>query len=782
MSERRSRSEPSDTVFTRDRLEQALDASGAAVWDADLASGNVYLSRNWAAMLGREPGATVTTVPELKELVHPDDVGALLQLQGEVIRGIRPFYAAEHRVRTASGDWKWILSRGSVSLRDPVSGRTLRMSGTNFDITELKRLEEDLIRAEEEKQRILDSVPAEIAYIDRGERIAFANRMYLDQLGLPLARAAGRSLREVVGEEVYAGIWSRAALALAGYPVEFELREQPPGGGVRELSVRYVPDAAKDGAVRGFFYLAIDITDRKRVEQALAESEGRFRGLTRLSSDWYWEQDSQYRFTYVSEGLREHFGLDPARLLGERWHEEADVHLVEGGWDGFRRQLEARRPFRDLLLQHEAPDGRMRYARISGEPVLGLDGEFLGYRGVGRNVTAEVRGEQELKAAKAAAEEANRAKSDFLSNMSHELRTPLGAILGFGQLLEEDVAALPNALHRQWVGSIVRAGWHLLGLVNEVLDLARIEAGRIELSLDAVSLEDLLDECRGEIAAVAAKRDIKVFAEATDTLYARADRMRLRQVLLNLLSNAVKYNRDGGEVHVSARAIGKMVRISVSDTGQGIAKDRMNELFQPFKRLGAERSKVEGFGLGLSITRRLVEMMNGQMGVESELGRGSTFWFELPLDQAEQEGSAESQPAVDAGDGLKSFAATVLCIEDDPANQKLIQAVFSRWKRMRLILAQDGIQGLELALSGRPDLILLDIDLPGLNGYDILRALRERDHTRHIPVIGVSARAMPADMDLAVGATFHAYLTKPYQLRDLHAAIESALTPAQRGV
>jgi len=770
----------SDAVLTKERLEQALDASGAAVWDTDLTTGRVHLSRNWAVMLGHEPGATVSTVAELKDLVHPDDLEMLMQLQSEVVRGQRPYYAAEHRIKTAAGDWKWILSRGSVSLRDPASGRSLRMSGSNFDITELKRLEEKLVSAEEEKQRILDSIPAEIAYVDRGERVAFANKMYLEQLGVPLSEAAGRSLRELVGEQAYAGIWSRAALALAGYPVEFELREQIRGGGSRELSVRFVPDTARDGAVRGFFYLAINITDRKRVEQALAESEGRFRGLTRLSSDWYWEQDAQFRFTYVSEGLREHFGLDPVRLLGERWHEEADVQPVEGSWEQFRQQLESRQPFRDLLLAHESPDGRKRYARVSGEPVTDTDGGFLGYRGVGRNVTAEVRGEQELKAAKAAAEDANQAKSDFLSNMSHELRTPLGAILGFGQLLEEDAAALPSALHRQWVNSIVRAGWHLLGLVNEVLDLARIEAGRIELSLDGVSIDDLVDECRGEIAAVAAKREIKITAETGETLYARADRMRLRQVLLNLLSNAVKYNRDGGEVRVSARATGNTVRVAVSDTGQGIARERMSELFQPFKRLGAERSKIEGFGLGLSITRHLVEMMEGRMGVESEPDRGSTFWFELPLDQTEEESEAEPEQAPDAADHLKSSAATVLCVEDDPANQKLIQAVFSRWKRMRLLLAQDGIQGLDLALSGRPDLILLDIDLPGLNGYDILRALREREDTRHIPVIGVSARAMPADMDLAVSAAFHAYLTKPYQLRDLHAAIESALSSVRK--
>jgi PAS domain S-box-containing protein len=770
---------PIDAVLTKERLEQALDASGAAVWDADLATGCVYLSRNWAAMLGSEPRATVTTVEALKELVHPDDVENLIRLQAEVIRGLRPHYAAEHRVRTAGGAWKWILSRGRVSARDPATGRSLRMSGTNFDVTELKRLEEEVTRAEEEKQRILDSVPAEIAYIDRSERVVFANRMYLDQRNLTSRETAGRSLREVVGEERYAGIWSRAALALAGYPVEFELREKSPRGVMRELSVRYVPDTAKDGLVRGFFYLAIDVTDRKRVEHALAESEERFRGLTRLSSDWYWEQDAQYRFTYVSEGLREHFGLDPARLLGQSWHDEADVRPVQGSWEGFRAQLEARKPFRDVLLQHEAPDGRLRYARISGEPVIGEDGSPLGYRGVGRNVTAQVRAELELKAAKLTAENANRAKSDFLSNMSHELRTPLGAILGFGQLLEEDVAALPTALHRQWVGSIVRAGWHLLGLVNEVLDLARIEAGRIELSLDGVSLDDLVDECRGEIAALAAKREIKVTTELDGTPYARADRMRLRQVLLNLLSNAVKYNRDGGEVRVSVRPAGNVVRIAVSDTGQGIAKERMAELFQPFKRLGAERSKVEGFGLGLSITRRLIEMMGGRIEVESEPGRGSTFWFELPLERAE-ESAAAAAPSAETGDGLKSLAATVLCVEDDPANQRLIQAVFSRWKGMRLILAQDGKQGLDLALNGRPDLILLDIDLPGINGYDILRVLREREHTKHIPVIGVSARAMPADMDRAVGASFHTYLTKPYQLRELHAAIESALASIQR--
>ncbi len=763
---------------TREAFERALDASGVAVWDTDLVSGRVYLSRNWAAMLGSEPHETITTIAALKELVHPDDVEVLFQRQADVVRGLRTHYAAEHRVRMVSGAWKWILSRGTVAERDPATGHTLRMCGTNVDIDEFKRLEEKLTRSEEEQQRILDSVPAEIAYIDRDERVAFGNRTYLERRFVSAEQVVGRPMRDVMGESTYAAIRPRVARALSGHSVEFEFRSEDYGE-IRERSVRFVPDTTKEGGVRGFFYLAIDITDRKRTERALAESEERFRGLTRLSSDWYWEQDAQYRFTYVSEGFKEHFGLDPARLLGERLQEAVGVDLVGSSWEENRSRLDARQPFRDVLLQHRVSSGTVRFARISGEPTFDSQGSFLGYQGVGRDVTAEVRAEEELKAAKLAAEHANQAKSDFLSNMSHELRTPLGAILGFGQLLEEDAAALPGALHSQWVGSIVRAGWHLLGLVNEVLDLARIEAGRIELSLDAVALEDLIDECQGEIAPVAAKREITVAADPGVTLHVRADRMRLRQVLLNLLSNAVKYNRDQGEVRISVRAIGQAVRVAVADSGQGIAKERMSELFQPFKRLGAERSKVEGFGLGLSITRRLVEMMGGTMGVESEPGRGSTFWFELPSIEPDEPQAAGLAPSADAEDSLKAVAATVLCVEDDPANQKLIQAVFSRWKRMRLLLAQDGRQGLDLALNGRPDLILLDIDLPGLNGYEIMRVLRDREHTKRIPVIGVSARAMPADMERALGASFHAYLTKPYQLRDLQSAIESALVSVQ---
>lgn len=370
--------------------------------------------------------------------------------------------------------------------------------------------------------------------------------------------------------------------------------------------------------------------------------------------------------------------------------------------------------------------------------------------------------EAELIIAKEQAEKANLAKSEFLSSMSHELRTPMNAILGFSQLMEYDDNL--NEDQKDSVQEILKAGNHLLGLINEVLDLAKVESGKIELSLEPVELLPVIDECIAMILTLAFKHDITVSHAVTPGMTVRADKTRLKQVLLNLLSNAIKYNRKGGSVKIDASLEkNSRLRIRVVDTGTGISSDKLSELFQPFNRLGAEASQIEGTGIGLTITRRFVEMMGGEVGVLSEVGVGSTFWLELPTESLPNEIDEDRHAANDSMPAAEdeSVVRTVLYIEDNPSNIKLVNQILGRRKHIRLLTAHNGELGIELAISRRPDLILLDINLPGINGYEVLEKLKSIDQTRHIPVIAVTANAMPKDVQRGIQAGFADYLAKP---------------------
>ena len=384
----------------------------------------------------------------------------------------------------------------------------------------------------------------------------------------------------------------------------------------------------------------------------------------------------------------------------------------------------------------------------------------------------------ELAMAMEEARSANYAKSAFLSSMSHELRTPLNAILGFAQILSSDRLPSTLAQKKEFAGHILKSGRHLLTLINEILDLAKVESGTVSLSLEPVALDAILQECRDMIAPLASQRGIGMAFPDACPLNVLADRTRLKQILLNLLSNALKYNREHGAVSIDcAPQPGGRARISVRDTGVGLDAEQVALLFQPFNRLGQEGGTEEGSGIGLVVTKRLVELMDGHIGVSSEAGVGSTFWIELRLADRLPDPAPPALPRPDLAGALldNSAPVTLLYVEDNPANLTLVEEIVRYCPQLRLLTAKDGRLGVDMALTHMPQLILMDINLPHINGTDALKLLRADPRTAHIPVIALTANAMPGEVERSMALGFYRYLTKPINLEEFTEAINSTL-------
>ena len=384
----------------------------------------------------------------------------------------------------------------------------------------------------------------------------------------------------------------------------------------------------------------------------------------------------------------------------------------------------------------------------------------------------------ELEKAKRVADKANLAKSEFLSSMSHEFRTPLNAILGFTQLLEAGLPP-PTDSQKHRIDQVLKAGWYLLELVNEILDLALIESGKVPLSMETLPVADVLQNCLALIEVEAQASDIRICCTPpTGHYFVLADQTHLKQVLLNLLSNAVKYNRAGGSVEVACSlGSAQRLRISVRDTGEGLSPEKLAQLFQPFNRLGQETGLVKGTGIGLVVSKRLIELMGGEIGVQSDVGLGSVFWIELAPTTAPPLAVLASEAVATVPAALRQGAAlrTLLYVEDNAANMQLVEQLIARRPDMRFLCAEDGARGIALARTHQPDVILMDINLPDMSGLEALQTLRTDPATSHIPVLALSANAMESDISASLEAGFFRYLTKPIRINTFMEALDQAL-------
>ncbi|MFL6590396.1 MAG: ATP-binding protein [Chthoniobacterales bacterium] len=516
-------------------------------------------------------------------------------------------------------------------------------------------------------------------------------------------------------------------------------------------------------------------------ERQLRESEEQFRQMAEHVDDvFFMSSNEDQKLLYVNHAYEETWGLSREGFYANRWQWLEAVHP-----DDQKRVMDAiaagEIPGKyDVEYRVVRPDGTIRWIRDRGFSIQNEGGQYYRTAVIATDITARKEAEKSIQLAKENAEAANHAKSDFLSRMSHELRTPLNAILGFGQLIQMKDA---GKTHEASVTHILSGGRHLLDLINEVLDISRIEAGRMELSLEPVNLQTTVGELLKLVQPMAQERKIQIVdqIQARSPLFVVADRQRLKQVFLNLLSNAIKYNREGGEVCVNAMKVnpgngpeGDII-IEVIDNGIGIAAEKMERMFTPFERLGAEATKVEGSGLGLALSKRLVELMNGQIAVRSQEGIGSTFSLRFHAAQDPAMTAHEDLGGVPEKVMLNDGDLTILYIEDNLSNFQLIARLFAESGKVNLIEAMQGGIGLELAREHRPDLILCDLHLPDMDGSEVLQRLRGDERTKSIPVIIVSADAMPHQAKRLINAGAQAYVTKPFNLRELLALINSTL-------
>ena len=561
------------------------------------------------------------------------------------------------------------------------------------------------------------------------------------------------------------------------------------------VSVTALRDA--QDAIIGYLLIGTDNTARKQIEadqkqlsQRLRDHQFYTRSLFESNIDAIMTTDPSSIITDVNKQMEVLTGCTRDELIGAPFQNYfTDPQRAEASI----QQVLSEKKVTDYELTARARDGKETVVSFNATTFYDRDRRLQGVFAAARDVTERKRLDQvlqeqnvELEGAKSVAEKANLAKSDFLSSMSHELRSPLNAILGFAQLMESALPAPENG-QKESIAQILQAGWHLLKLINEILDLSVIESGKVSLSPESVSLAEVMSECQAMMEPQAQLRGIRmVFPQfgADHRFYVKADRTRLKQIIINLLSNAIKYNKEQGSVVVTCTAsTAERIRISVADTGAGLPPEKLALLFQPFNRLGQEAGTVAGTGIGLVVTKRLAELMDGRLGVDSTVGVGSVFWCELIAVAAPQLPVESSkivfsiQPHLPAGAACRSL----LYVEDNPANMKLVEQLIARYPDIQMMTAVNGTRGIELARTTHPTVILMDINLPGISGIEALKILREDPVTAHIPIVALSANAMPRDIALGLKAGFFHYLTKPIQVKEFMETLNAALEFSEKG-
>ena len=757
---------------SENRLQFLVQQSPAVIYtcraDGDYAP--TFVSQNISDLMGFEPEQFIGDFDFWAANIHPEDAPEVYRKRQSVFAKGRMF--CEYRFRMPNGEYHWLHDELRL-IRDE-NDEPREIIGYWIDIDDKKRAERELLEGGERLRR--SQIYANIGTWEWN--IRDGKMVWSERVGPLFGYASGEFaanyeeyLETIYAEDRAKVIEAVNACVELGAEFDIEHRVLMPDGGIRWMLERGDVVRDRDGAPSRMLGVVQDITTRKEFEERLKEAQ-------RIGQIGHWSWDIRGSSGEVlwSEEIYRIFGLRPGAVKPTPLRFMRFVHPDDRrGLKRYVRLVFAGRGQTGIDHRIHTHDGSERWIHV--EVVVQADdsGRPLSLSGTLQDITERKNAETDLVRAKETAEKASKAKSEFLSNMSHELRTPLNAILGFSQLLRID-GGLDDEQDDS-LAMIEQAGNHLLSLINEVLDLARIESGRMELEIDDVELDELLADCHTLIAPLAASHGVNLELADGHEFVVRGDRTRVKQVLLNLLSNAIKYNHQNGSVTLRCEDTRQgNLRISVTDTGPGIESARLSELFSAFNRLGKERGQVEGTGIGLVIAKNLIELMGGDIGVDSVPGMGSTFWINIPLSTAARKIKSGGQQA-DESRGLRRDADggrhSILYIEDNPANLRLVGHLFKKRGNVTLITSETPGEGMRLARECQPDLILLDINLPDMDGYEVLSHLRADPLTRDIPVLAVSANAMPSDLKRGHSAGFDDYITKPIDVKKFLAAIDS---------
>jgi PAS domain S-box-containing protein len=795
------------TEELREELDLVLRLGQIGLWRYDLASGRVHFDERACRQLGLTYDPKGITVEHSRSLIHPDDLPGVNASAEQTLRTGAPTDMTL-RYRRPDGGWAHMLSRRMLQ-RD-VSGRPVAFVGVLLDETEGVERSRQALELAQRLEAAAEAARIGLWSARRGDPRPDWNRRMFELFGLdasqpslPLGEWVRRCVhpedRDRVATQVTA--WVRDA---AG-PIDVGCRiVRPSDGAVRWLELRGNADASRPLAERRFEGVAIDVTEQQETLQRLRESVERIALTASAVGLGSWELDVARDLGVWDEGMFRLRGVDSAARAISReeiasYLHPDDRHQVMDDQSRLRRGGETwRTTFRVVW-----PDGSVRWLASRSAPIIDAGGRVVRRIGLNWDVTESVLAEQAMRERELALAE-SRTKSRFMSHVSHELRTPLNAVLGFTQLLRDPRAAPSPAVREGWLAQIEAAGQHLLALIEDVLTLSRVEAGEMRLAPQPVALAELVRSTLPLVERDARARRVELVAEEPLAGVAVADPVRLRQVLLNLLSNAVKYNRLGGLVRVSVEERATEVVLGVADTGRGIEPQQMGRVFEPFDRLGAEASEIPGTGIGLAISKALVEQMGGRIDVQSRPGIGSLFAVALPRSAESPAAAGAVELAADraaAADGVDeqradghsrsgalptvaaiptaataaSPRARILYIEDNPVNALLMRELMASQEGVELEVVADGRDGLRRAREWRPELILLDMQLPDLHGLAVLEALRADPATATIRCVALSANAMPPDIAAARAAGAVEYWTKPIQFAPFLASLARLL-------
>jgi len=722
-------------------------------------------------------------------VVYPKELHAFLRDQ--VIAPLQAKGEHEVEVRMLKKSNKDFFAHLSLSMLYDEHKSPIGMIGYTMDISERKKAEEALRESEERFRTINSRVPG-IVYqfkVDtKGKRsLPYVSPTVEKYLGLTdeIVMQDAERWFELTHPDDLPGLEHSIIESMQQLTQwNWEGRFIKSNGQICWLHGSSTPEKLPNGDVvwDGVF---TDIGDRKKVEEALKESELMLEKAQQIAQIGHWKLNSKSGEVQGSDELFQIFGLEREEATLDSFVEvvhpddrEMDVAAIQRGAEyGESWDIEHRVVCRD---------GTEKWVHAIGEANTDYEGNVFELIGTVQDITERKHADAELskyhdhleelveertvdmQIARDVAEHANAAKSEFLSRMSHELRTPLNAILGFEQLLRNNPEEPLTEMQADNISEIQQAGKHLLVLVNEVLDLSRIESGLMDVNIESVPIVPMIETCLSQLQPLAAQRHIAIEFSFNKTCEVKADRTRLTQVLLNLLSNAIKYNSEGGQIQISCGPGNQQcLRVNVHDTGSGISEDQISRLFQPFERLETNGKVIEGTGIGLAVAKKLIEAMDGEIGVDSEPGKGSNFWFELPIGD-----SVNNRSEFDSEDGGDTSAPNdnkfkLLYVEDNLANLRLVEKIIQSRDDMELIEAMNAEEGLAMVAEQTPDLILLDINLPGMDGFEALRLLKSDINTRSIPVIAITANAMAHDVERGRNAGFAAYITKPINIAEL---------------